>query len=109
MKINVSKKHIKLALGTKGKRSPIEIAIMDMDCFEEVHLRQVNGYQYQVELDGEVILLPKKAQKALTNYYEKGTMEAISFDLPLYEQMHFVEEEMLFEATEDYFGFSMNY
>jgi hypothetical protein len=109
MKINVSKRHIVSALGTNGKRSPIELAVMDLDCFEEIRLRHKDGYQYQLELVGETVVLPKKAQKALTNFFERGSMHAFSFELPLQSQMPFAEETLLFEAADDYFGFGMSY
>ena len=109
MNIKVTARHITAALSSEGKRTPLELAIMELDCFEEIHLQRPTENRFNLILDGNPQKLPAKVQKALLQFYEEGKMEAMSFDLPLEEELMLGGGEMLFESMDDLYGFGLNY
>ena len=109
MKINVTNSHITSAIRSEGKRTPVEIAILDLDCFEEIHLQRPTENRFSLTVDGNAVKLPAKVQKGLLQFYEEGEMEAMSFDLPLDEALLLGGGEVLFESMDDLYGFGMNY
>ncbi|MEL6594183.1 MAG: hypothetical protein AAFQ68_29035, partial [Bacteroidota bacterium] len=86
MKVTVTLRNIAVAKESQGKRSPVEIAVMELDCFEEVRLSRPSSNRFRLEVDGQQIKLNNKVQKALLNFYEEGDMKPLSFDMPLEEE-----------------------
>ncbi|MDX1907060.1 MAG: hypothetical protein SF053_08505 [Bacteroidia bacterium] len=81
MKITVTPSHIRSARLTEGKRTPVELAVMDLECFEDVALRPLKTVGYYLELDGEKVKLPRKVQGLIQTWQETGEMEPFAFDL----------------------------
>ncbi|MEM6347468.1 MAG: hypothetical protein AAF927_26495 [Bacteroidota bacterium] len=109
MKVNVSRRNIAVAIESQGKRSPIEIAIIELDCFEEVRLSRPTTNRFRLEVDGQNVKLNKKVQSALLKFHETQEMEPLSFDLPLGEEMLLGGGEFFVETMDDFYGFGMNY
>ena len=108
MKISVTKRHIDAGKLSNGI-SPIELAIMDLDCFEDVQLRADDATGYLLEIDGLHVTLARHVQKALISFFEKQEMNPISFDLPVDNGQGFSDDDFLLEALnddEEDFGFS---
>ncbi|MDW3651504.1 MAG: hypothetical protein R8P61_30775 [Bacteroidia bacterium] len=101
MKVIITKQHIKAAKLSEGRITPIEVALNDMDCFQEISLKeQEETGNFLLELDGMKMDLPKKASTQLRNFMETGEMKAFNFDLPMEEEI-FVGEDLLMESFED--------
>ncbi|RMG56213.1 MAG: hypothetical protein D6722_26825 [Bacteroidetes bacterium] len=92
MKIAVTNRHIRAAKLSKGHRTPLEVAIMEMDCFEDVSLRGGAKRGFILELDGMRVDLPKRIQNLLEGYALTTEMKPFSFDLAV-DNSHFVETE----------------
>ncbi len=107
MKVTISKRDIVSAARSNGKWSPVEIALMDMDCFEEVRLSRPEPFQFRLDIDGNNVSLPKSVQKGLISFYEHGEMRPMSFDLVVEED--FLMGSGVFEEMDDFYGFGMNY
>ena len=101
MKVIITNQHIKAAKLSEGRLTPIEVALNDMDCFQEISLKakEETGV-FILELDGMKTQLPKKAEKNLQTYLEQGEMKAFSFDLPMENEMY-GGEELTMESFED--------
>ncbi len=109
MKVKVSLRNIAAAVQSEGKRSPIEIAVMELDCFEEVRLSRPTANRFRLEVDGQNVKLNNKVQKALLKFHETQEMDPISFDLPLGDDMLLGGGELFVETMDDFYGFGMNY
>lgn len=107
MKIAITQRHIHAAQLSRGRRTPLEVAIMEMDCFEEVSLTGAPGQRYGLSLDGMAISLPRRVQRLLDQYAEAGEMSPFSFDLAV-DNSHFVEhEDYLLDSLD--LGFEFGY
>ena len=104
MRINVTPRHIKASLSRNGQVSPIEYAIMDQDCFEEVSITMKSEQVYRLMVDGEVMDLPAKVNKALNKFSATGEMEPFSFNLALESQSMIYEDFSMdvFDSIYDY-------
>ncbi|MDX2248079.1 MAG: hypothetical protein SF052_14935 [Bacteroidia bacterium] len=109
MKVTVTKRHINAARLSDGKRTPIELSIMEMDCFEEVSLLPKGTNGYSLSLDGLNVSLPKIVQKSLRKYIEKLEMDPISFELPVDNGLMMSKDDLLFEPYEDSFDYGYGY
>ncbi|MFK7922784.1 MAG: hypothetical protein AB8H47_12545 [Bacteroidia bacterium] len=109
MKVKISRRNIITALESQGKRSPVEIAVMELDCFEEVRLSRPSANRFRLEVDGQNVKLDNKVQKALVRFYDTEEMEPINFDLPLEEEMLLGGGELFVETMDDFYGFGLNY
>lgn len=101
MKISVTKKHIDAGRLSNG-RTPIELAVMDLDCFEEVELKADDITGYLLEIDGLNINLSKQVQKALSSFFERQEMKPISFDLPIGSETNFSEDDLFMTVKNDF-------
>lgn len=101
MKVIITNQHIKAAKLSEGRLTPIEVALIDMDCFQEISIteKEETG-EFILELDGMKTPLPKKAQKNLGTFLEQGEMKAFNFDLPVENEM-FGSEDLMMESFED--------
>lgn len=101
MKVIITNQHIKAAKLSEGRLTPIEVALNDMDCFQEISIKtQEESMDFLLELDGMKIHMPKKAQKNLQKYVNEGEMKAFSFDLPMENEI-FDGDELMMESFED--------
>ncbi|MEM6801549.1 MAG: hypothetical protein AAF696_09095 [Bacteroidota bacterium] len=101
MKVIITKQHIKAAKLSEGRLTPIEVALNDMDCFQEINMKtEEETGKTTLELDGMKMDLPKKAQQALNTYMEEGEMKPFNFDLEMGDEI-FVGEDLLMESFED--------
>jgi len=101
MKVIITNQHIKAAKSSEGRITPIEIALEDMDCFQEISLTaKGDTHEFILELDGMKLQLPKKAQKNLHTFIDEGKMKAFSFDIAM-ENEQYSEEDLLMESFED--------
>lgn len=101
MKVIITNQHIKAAKLSDGRLSPIEAALNDMDCFQEIFLKAKGEMgTFELEVDGMKIQLPTKAQKNLQKFLDTGEMKAFSFDLPMENEM-FEGDELTMESFED--------
>lgn len=82
MKVNVTARHIKAGRLSHGHRTPIELAVEELDCFEEVWLKAA-GDRVSLMADGSEIRLPRKVQEAVRSFRETGTMNPMTFELKL--------------------------
>ena len=105
MKVTITSSHIKAAKLSKGKITPVEVALIDLDCFEEIYLSQNENGKYNLLIDGESVKLPRSIQQALKKFDEIGEMNSTSFDLPVENNDFFSEEDSLFEPIDDGFSF----
>lgn len=109
MKVKISHRNIITASESQGQYSPLEIAVMELDCFEEVRLNRPSANRFRLEVDGQNVKLESKVQKALVRFYDTQEMSPLSFDLPLEEEMLLGEGEFFVETMDDFYGFGMNY
>ena len=96
MRINITPRHINSATHSGGRLTPVEIAVMDLDCFEDVVLVNSANNRYHFLLDGEKVKLPAKVAKATQRFAETHTMHPMSFNLSVENQ------------TFEFDGFSMD-
>jgi len=109
MNILVSKQHIQAARLSNGQRTPIELAIMDMDCFEEVNLKILDTDLFSLELDGNAVPLTQNARTNLKKYLAGEEIKSFSFELPVDDPMMTGGDDLLFESFDDPFGYSMSF
>ncbi|MEO1384234.1 MAG: hypothetical protein AAFV78_13470, partial [Bacteroidota bacterium] len=67
MKISITKKNIKNASQSDGLRTPVEVSIQELDCFEEIGLKQTEEGSYFLLLDGEKVVLPSIVQDSFSD------------------------------------------
>ncbi|MEL6670915.1 MAG: hypothetical protein AAFR61_01950 [Bacteroidota bacterium] len=103
MKVTVTKRHIQAAK-LSNLRTPVEIAVMELDCFEEVSLSRKEDGSYLLHIDGERIALPKKINQELDQFAETQHMKAVNFDLPVEEDVIVGEDELFLESFDDSFS-----
>lgn len=103
MRITVTKKHIKAAQLSQNNLSPVEIAVMELDCFEEIRLIQMENDQYLLDLDGTQVVMPQSVNRALWRFETEGIMRTLDIDLPMEEEvMDFLDQDLLLgEGLED--------
>ena len=87
MLIQVTKRHIRAAQQSEGRRTPVELAIIEQDCFEEVRLMGHESRRWRVDLDGTHLSLPREVKKALDQYQDTFEMRPLKFDLPVEEMI----------------------
>ncbi|MEZ4829748.1 MAG: hypothetical protein R3C61_26210 [Bacteroidia bacterium] len=109
MKISVTKRHINAARLSNGTRTPVELAVMEMDCFEEVTLLPKGANGFMLAIDGQHIQLPKIVQKGTRKYLANQEMEPMSFELPMENALMMSREDMLFEPYEDSFDYGYGF
>lgn len=109
MKVTVTKRHINAAKLSEGKRTPVELAIMEMDCFEEIGLKPEGANGFILEIDGMFVSLPRKVQNGIRKFNSTYEMNPISFDLPLENDLMFTSDDMLFEPFEDSFDYGYGF
>jgi hypothetical protein len=105
MQISVTKRHIRAAQQSEGRLTPIELAIMAQDCFEEVRLLGHETGRWRVDLDGNHIALDRVVKKHLNHYQAWLDMKPFKFDLPVEETAFDDQELMLDVFGEAAFGF----
>lgn len=91
MRINITPRHISAAANSNGRRTPVELAVMDLDCFEEISL-MADGNRFYLTLDGDRVKLPGKVGKALQQFQASQAMSPMSFNLPVESQTMDFEE-----------------
>lgn len=101
MNIHVTKRHIRAAQQSEGRRTPIELAIMEQDCFEEVHLLGHESRRWRVDLDGTHLALPRAVKKALDRYQDSLEMKPFTFDLPV-EALASLEADVMLDVFGDF-------
>ncbi|MEO0470693.1 MAG: hypothetical protein AAF206_13790 [Bacteroidota bacterium] len=101
MKVNITKRHIKAARLSQGRLTPVELAVNELDCFEEIAITE----NLQLDLDGMRIALPNRIRKALNQFEESGEMSPLSFDLSLDDSLFQPSSDSLFEMMDDGYNF----
>ncbi|MEZ4776739.1 MAG: hypothetical protein R3D00_26420 [Bacteroidia bacterium] len=109
MKVTVTKRHINAARLSNGQRTPVELAVMEMDCFEEISLHPQGANGYGLSVDGMNVKLPKIVQKGIRKYIDKLEMDPMSFEMPLDNGLIMTKEDMLFEPFEDSFDYGYGF
>ncbi|MEO0898216.1 MAG: hypothetical protein AAFY71_17525 [Bacteroidota bacterium] len=111
MKISVSKRNIKDAQNRSTKITPVELAILEVDMFEEIVLNQVDETSYSIDLDDMRIVLPSKVSHALTQYEETGEMKPLSFELAIEQELDIPTANFDMVGLEDDFsmGFDLDF
>jgi len=89
MNISISKRHINSAQSSNGKTHPLELAILDLDMFEEVNIKLIGEGRYSVDIDDMNVVLPRKVNKALDTYEESKEMKPFSFELDIEQELDF--------------------
>ena len=101
MHISVTKKHIKATQLSQNNLTPVEIAVMELDCFEDVRLLTLEGQQYMLDLDGMQVVMTNAVYSALAQFEEDGSMRPLEFDLPVGDSTEFVEDDFMMESFEE--------
>jgi len=101
MKITITKRHIKAALDSNGKRTPVELAVMDEDCFEDVRLLGRETQRFMLDLDGNRIQLPAKVKKSLNAFFAEEKMKPFSFELPVEMEFGIDDGEFSLDVFQD--------
>ncbi|GAB4419190.1 MAG: hypothetical protein OHK0039_31360 [Bacteroidia bacterium] len=107
MKISISQRNITAAKLSKGKRTPVELAVMETDCFEEVRLRIDDTGKFRLDVDGARVKLPALVQRRLRQYHTTHEMQPFTFDLLVEGQDMFGDEELYLDAFDT--GFEYGY
>ncbi|MEM7371514.1 MAG: hypothetical protein AAF587_23070 [Bacteroidota bacterium] len=106
MKVSVTKRHITSAKRSEGRLTPIEVAVMDLDCFAEINLLASSPSGYSLEVDGSRVKLPRSVQTALEVWEIQGDMKPVSFDLPI-EDPFLSSEDLLLDNFDE--GLDLGY
>ncbi len=106
MKITITKHHVLTAQESEGQYNPVELAILNQDCFEEVRFSE--DFR-NINLDGEVMVLPRRVQSALQSFAELGTMRPLSFDLEIEEPVMLVDEHFFMDEVEEVYDLDLDY
>ncbi|MEO0585879.1 MAG: hypothetical protein AAF135_26955 [Bacteroidota bacterium] len=111
MKISITKKNIKNASQSDGLRTPVEVSMQELDCFEEIELRKVEEGDYYLLLDGEKVVLPSIVQEELHNWFAHQKMNPVQFDISLHAPSTFMADDgLMMDVFDDSFdtdyGFS---
>ncbi|MEL6134564.1 MAG: hypothetical protein AAFR59_14485 [Bacteroidota bacterium] len=102
MIISITKKNIKAASQSDGLRTPIEVAIQELDCFEEIELRHREEGGYMLLLDGESIVLPSVATEALKNWFIHQRMSPTQFDIQLHTpDSYMADDGLMMDVLDD--------
>ena len=109
MKISVNKRHIKAAQLGNGHMSPLEIAVAELDCFEEVKLYASANGSYAMEIDGIYVQLPRSVQKAVKNWESHQIMRPLDFELPINNEVYLEEDAMMLGGFEDGLDIGMGF
>jgi hypothetical protein len=109
MKISVNKRHIKAAQLGNGHMSPIEIAVAELDCFEEVQLYPNANGSYAMEIDGSFVTLPRNAQKAMAKWESDQLMRPMDFELPIHNAVYLDDDALMLEGYEDGLDIGMGF
>lgn len=108
MKVTVTRRHIRAAQTSKLQRNPVEIALLEMECFEEVSLTPLaNGFA--LKLDGEQVKLPRKVQQAIRTFQESGEMAPLGFDIKLNHEMPVGLDGFFSNPYEDDLGYGLSF
>ncbi|TAE61034.1 MAG: hypothetical protein EAZ89_00970 [Bacteroidetes bacterium] len=109
MKINITKRHIKAAQLSSGKRTPVELAVMDLECFEDVRLKQLSASGYALVLDGEAVKLPRNVQKLTATFIETQEMTPFVFELKLKHDVLSGNDVYMYNPYEDSADLGLGY
>ncbi len=104
MKIQITDKHIK-SCRPEGRYNPVEIALIDTDCFEDMLIRSFGEQRFVVEVDGVVVPLPTRVCRALVDFQSGRPMKPMTFEFPIEREMSKMEDSLFLE-TIDPFDFS---
>ncbi|WNJ16882.1 hypothetical protein [Pontibacter sp. G13] len=104
MKISVSKRHVNSARLSNGKRTPVELAIMEMDVFEDILLLASETGDISLKIDGMQIDLPKDVLSAIKTFQDTQNMRPMSFELPVDTDMFMGGEEVMLDAFDEVGG-----
>lgn len=100
MQISVTKRHIRAAQENIGHRTPVELAIIEQDCFEEVRLLGHESRRWRIDLDGTHLALPREVKRVLNQYQETAEMKPFTFDLPV-EETAFDPDGLLIDVFDE--------
>lgn len=108
MKVSVTKRHISSAKRSEGRLTPIEVAVIDLDCFEEINLLATSPSGYSLEVDGNRVKLPRSVQTALESWETQADMKPVSFELPI-DDPFLTSEDLLLDQFDDGLDFGLGF
>ncbi|MEM7659511.1 MAG: hypothetical protein AAF399_25575 [Bacteroidota bacterium] len=110
MNVSITKRHIKSAQLDQGRLSPLEIALVELDVFEQITIIPTGESVYHLDLDGTLVPLPARVSKAMTRWETEANMKPLSFELAIEsDMMGLGEEDFLVENFEDGLDFGFSY
>ena len=101
MKVQITDKHVK-SCRPEGRYTPVEIALIDTDCFEEIAVRPFGEQRFVAEVDGVVVPLPTRICRAMVDFQSGRGMKAQSFEFPIEREMSKMEDELFLETIEPF-------
>lgn len=109
MKITVTKQHINSARSNGEQITPLELAVYDLEMFEEVKIRSISEDTFGIYIDDMDMVLPQKASKAVLKFMETGEMKPFSFNLDLEVKMNVPTVDLDILPFEESFEDSFDY
>lgn len=104
MKVHITEKHIK-SCRPEGRYTPVDIALIDTDCFEEINVKPRGEQRFVAEVDGVTVPLPTRLCRALVDFAAGRGMKPHTFEFPIEREMAKIEESYLLEPVD---GFDMD-
>ncbi len=101
MKVQILESHIK-SCRPDGRYTPVEIALIATDCFEEVRLRQRGEQRYVATVDGIKVPIPSRVCRAIVDFKDGRGMEPQTFEFPIEREMAKIEDSIFLEAIEPF-------
>lgn len=101
MKIQITDKHIK-SCRPEGKYNPVEIALIDTDCFEDIRVRSFGEQRFVADVDGLVVPIPTRICRALVEFQSGRGMKPQSFEFPIEREMSKLEDSIFMETVETF-------
>lgn len=101
MKVQITDKHIK-SCRPEGRYNPVDIALIDTDCFEEIRVRPFGEQRYVADVDGIAVPLPTRICRALVDFESGRGMKAQMFEFPIEREMSKMEDDLFLETMESF-------
>ncbi|MDP5168968.1 MAG: hypothetical protein NWR72_01890 [Bacteroidia bacterium] len=99
MKVQITDKHIK-SCKPEGRYTPVDIALIDTDCFEEIRIRPHGEQRFVADVDGVVVPIPTRICRAIVDFQAGRGMKPQAFEFPIEREMSKMEDSLFLEAME---------
>lgn len=101
MKVKITEKHIQ-SCRPEGRYTPVDIALIDTDCFEEIKVRLIAEQRYVADVDGIAVPLPTKICRAIVDFESGRGMKPQQFEFPIEREMSKMEDDLFLETMESF-------